>query len=70
MSLSLFEKIALDESDKLRLRRLRAAIEPAWLQAERGECLPFDLKSILSELDKEAAKECVSLPSGCNRGPI
>ena len=48
-------KISVDETDELKLQRLRDAIEPAWQQAERGECVPFDLQSIISELDQEIA---------------
>jgi antitoxin ParD1/3/4 len=48
-------KISVDETEELKLQRLRDAIEPAWQQAERGQCVPFDLQSILSELDQEMA---------------
>jgi antitoxin ParD1/3/4 len=48
-------KISADETDEIKLQRLRDAIELAWQQAERGECVPFDLQSILSELDQEMA---------------
>lgn len=46
-------KIATEETDEIKLQRLRNAIEPAWQQADRGECVPFDLKDILNELDQE-----------------
>lgn len=48
-------KIAADETDEIKLQRLRDAIEPAWQQAERGELVPFDLHEILGELDQEMA---------------
>jgi antitoxin ParD1/3/4 len=47
-------KISVDETDEIKLQRLRDAIEPAWQQAERGEFAEYDLKSILAELDQEA----------------
>lgn len=50
-------KIAVDETDAVRLQRLRDAIEPAWQQAERGESLPFNLHEILGELDQEIAHD-------------
>lgn len=46
-------KIAQEETDKVKLQRLRDAIDPAWEQAERGELVPFDLDGILAELDEE-----------------
>ena len=48
-------KIAAEETDEIRLQRLRDAIELAWRQAERGECVPFDMDAILKELDQEMA---------------
>lgn len=48
-------KIAADETDQIKLQRLRDAIEPAWQQAERGELVSFDLHDILGELDQEIA---------------
>ena len=48
-------KIAAEETEEAKLQRLREAIDPAWQQAERGECVPFDLKGILNELDQELA---------------
>ena len=35
-----------------RLAALRKAVAPAWEQAERGECIPFDLEAMLNELDQ------------------
>jgi antitoxin ParD1/3/4 len=49
-------KIAPEESDEARLKRLRQAIEPAWQEAERGELAPFHLDGILSEVDGEIRK--------------
>ncbi|MCY3995629.1 MAG: type II toxin-antitoxin system ParD family antitoxin [Rhodobacter sp.] len=46
-------KIEADTSREARLQRLRDAIEPAWRQAENGECAPFDLEGLLDELDRE-----------------
>lgn len=46
-------KIVADETDEVKLQRLRDAIEPAWQQAEQGELVPFDLQAMLSELDQE-----------------
>ncbi|MGC4025092.1 MAG: type II toxin-antitoxin system ParD family antitoxin [Mesorhizobium sp.] len=48
-------KIATEESDEVKLQRLREAVDAGLQQAERGECVPFDLNSILSELDTEMA---------------
>ena len=48
-------KIAAEEQDEARLQRLRDAIDPAWEQAERGECVPFDLDDLIGELDRESA---------------
>lgn len=46
-------KIATEEGEEIKLQRLRNAIDPALKQAERGECIPFDLDAILTELDQE-----------------
>lgn len=46
-------KIAQEETDEVKLQRLRDAIDPAWEQAERSELVPFDLDGILAELDEE-----------------
>jgi len=35
--------------------RLKDAIEPAWQQAEQGECQPFEIQSVIDELDEELA---------------
>lgn len=48
-------KIAADAGDEIKLQALRAAIDPAVEQSERGECIPFDLDTILTELDEEQA---------------
>lgn len=51
---ALRHKIAAEQSDDAKLQRLREAINEGWEQADRGECVPFDLNSILVELDHEA----------------
>ncbi|MGV8853750.1 MAG: type II toxin-antitoxin system ParD family antitoxin [Devosia sp.] len=43
-------KIAADESDAVKLQRLRDAIEPAWQQAERGEFADYSLERSLARL--------------------
>ena len=48
-------KISNENTNEAKLVALQAAIAPAWEQAERGECTPFDLESIISELDQETA---------------
>ena len=48
-------KIAAEETEAIKLQKLRDAIEPAWQQAEKGQCLPFDMQSIITELDQEMA---------------
>ena len=53
-------KISSDETDEIKLQRLRDAIEPAWQQAERGEFAEYDLKSILAELDQEATAKRIA----------
>ena len=49
-------RIAAAEIEEIKLKRLRDAIEPAWQQVEHGECVPFDLDDVLSELDQETAR--------------
>ncbi len=49
-------KIASEETEEIKLQKLRDAIEPAWQQAENGECVPFDMQSIIGELDQEKAE--------------
>jgi antitoxin ParD1/3/4 len=46
-------KISAEEMDEIKLQRLRDAIDPAVQQAERGESAPFDMDTILTELDQE-----------------
>ncbi len=48
-------KIATEETDEIKLQKLRDAIEPAWQQAESGKCEPYDMQSIIGELDQEMA---------------
>lgn len=48
-------KISHENASEAKLVALQAAIAPAWEQAERGECIPFDLESIISDLDQETA---------------
>ncbi|MXX89971.1 MAG: type II toxin-antitoxin system ParD family antitoxin [Boseongicola sp. SB0665_bin_10] len=50
---ALRQKIEADMSLEARLQRLHDAIEPAWRQADNGECVPLDLKGLLDELDRE-----------------
>ncbi len=46
-------KISAEETEAAKLARLREAIDVGWEQAERGECIPFDMQEILQELDRE-----------------
>jgi len=48
-------KIAAEETDEIKLQKLRDAIDPALQQAEQGDCVPFDIDTILTELDQEMA---------------
>jgi len=48
-------KIAAEETDEIKLQKLRDAIDPALQQAEQGDCVPFDMDTILTELDQEMA---------------
>lgn len=43
-------KIAADETDEVKLQRLRDAIEPAWRQADRGEFADYSLEKSLAKL--------------------
>lgn len=43
-------KIAADETDEVKLQRLRDAIEPAWQQADRGEFADYSLEKSLARL--------------------
>jgi antitoxin ParD1/3/4 len=43
-------KISADETDEIKLQRLRDAIEPAWQQAERGEFAEYSLEKSLAKL--------------------
>ena len=43
-------KISADETDEIKLQRLRDAIEPAWQQAERGEFSEYSLEKSLAKL--------------------
>lgn len=47
---ALLLKIAADETDELKLQRLREAIEPAWQEAERGEFADYSLDGTLEKL--------------------
>lgn len=49
---ALRHKIASEEREAAHLQTLKSAIEPAWQQAERGEMLEYDMKSIIAELDE------------------
>ncbi len=51
---ALRQKISADETNEMRLQRLRDAIEPAWQQAERGEFADYSLEKSLSKLRAEA----------------
>ncbi len=43
-------KIATEETDEVKLHRLRDAIEPAWQQADRGEFADYSLEKSLAKL--------------------
>lgn len=43
-------KIAAEESDEVRLQRLRDAIDIGWQQAERGEFADYSLEKSLAKL--------------------
>ena len=43
-------KIAAEETDEIKLQRLRDAIEPAWQQAENGEFADYSLEKSLGKL--------------------
>jgi antitoxin ParD1/3/4 len=47
---ALRQKISADETDEVKLQRLRDAIEPAWQQAERGEFTDYSLEKSLAKL--------------------
>ena len=47
-------KIAAEETDEIKLQRLRDAIEPAWQQAERGEFADYSLEKSLEKLRTRA----------------
>ena len=47
---ALRQKMAADETDELKLQRLREAIEPAWQQAECGEFADYSLEKSLEKL--------------------
>lgn len=47
---ALRQKMAAEESDEVKLQRLRDAIEPAWQQAERGEFADYSLDNSLEKL--------------------
>lgn len=46
-------KISAEETDEVKLQRLRAAIDPAIAEANAGLSVKFDMQSILAELDQE-----------------
>lgn len=48
-------KIAAEQTDDARRARLLEAIDLGWQQAERGECVPFDLDDILARIDETKA---------------
>ena len=43
----------IDKTEETKLQNLRDAIELAWQQAENGECVVFDMQSIIDELDQK-----------------
>ena len=47
-------KMATDETDEIKLQRLREAIEPAWQQAERGKFADYSLEKSLAKLQAKA----------------
>lgn len=49
-------KIEAEETEVAKLGRLREMIDKAWEQADRDECIPFDLQSIRNELDQEVGR--------------
>lgn len=53
-------KIAAEEIEDTRRARLLDAVDIGWRQAERGECVPFDLDDVLARLDAEAAPDARS----------
>lgn len=46
-------KISAEETDELKLQRLRDAIEPAWQQAERGEFADYSLEKSIAKLSQD-----------------
>lgn len=48
-------KIATEETEALKLQKLRDAIEPAWQQADRGEFADYSLENSLAKLRTTAA---------------
>ena len=48
-------KISTEETDEIKLQRLRDAIEPAWQQAENGEFSEYSIQKSLGKLRKAAA---------------
>ena len=47
-------KMTVEETDEIKLQRLRDAIEPAWQQAERGEFADYSLEKSLAKFKAEA----------------
>lgn len=47
---ALRQKISTEETNEIKLQRLRDAIEPAWQQADRGEFAKYSLKKSLAKL--------------------
>lgn len=47
---ALRQKISADETDEIKLQRLREAIEPAWQQAERGEFADYTFEKSLARI--------------------
>ncbi len=43
-------KIASEETEEIKLQKLRDAIEPAWQQADRGEFADYSLEKSLGKL--------------------
>ncbi len=43
----------IDKTEETKLQNLQDAIEPAWQQAENGECVVYDMQSIIDELDQK-----------------
>ena len=49
-------KITAEQTEDERRRKLLDAIDVGWQQAERGECVPFDLDDIHAQIDSRLKK--------------